>query len=162
MHSSSATFLYHVICLFVFLTVLTLLLTVVFRTCQKIKKQVTTDQERRPTRICPGARLFNIYISDLPTTVSRKYEYADDLAIMHADGDWQAVEGVLKDMATLSEYLQTWKLKLSTTKAVSTAFHLNNKEAKRELKVKYNNEILPFCSELKYLGVTLDRALTYR
>jgi len=32
--------------------------------------------------------LFNIYISDLPTTVSRKYAYADHLAIMHADGDW--------------------------------------------------------------------------
>jgi len=39
--------------------------------------------------------LFNIYISDLPTTVTRKYAYADDLAIMHADGDWQAVEGAL-------------------------------------------------------------------
>jgi len=37
--------------------------------------------------------LFNTYISDLPTTVSRKYAYADDLAIMHADGDWLAVEG---------------------------------------------------------------------
>ena len=48
--------------------------------------------------------LFNIYISDLPTTISRKYAYADDLAIVHADGDWQAVKGVLsKDMATLRE-----------------------------------------------------------
>jgi len=81
---------------------------------------------------------------------------------MHADGDWQAVEGVLKDIATLSEYLQTWKLKFSTTKTVSTTFHLYNKEAKRELKVKYNNEILPFCSEPKYLGVTLDMSVTYR
>jgi len=64
--------------------------------------------------------LFNIYISNLPTTISRKYAYVDDLAIMHADGDWQAVEGALsKDMATLGEYLQTWKLKLSTTKTVS-------------------------------------------
>jgi len=72
---------------------------------------------------------------------------------MHADGDWQAVEVVLtKHMATVSEYLQTWKLKLSTTKTVSAAFHLNNKEAKRELKVKYNNKTLPFCSEPKYLG----------
>jgi len=52
--------------------------------------------------------LFNIYISDLPTTVSRKYAYADGLAIMHADGDWQAVEEVLtKDMAAVAEYLQT-------------------------------------------------------
>jgi len=45
---------------------------------------------------------------------------------------------------------------------VLAAFHLNNKEAKRELKVNYNNEILPFCPEPKYLGVTLDRLLTYR
>jgi len=89
------------------------------------------------------------------------FHHADDLAIMHADGDWQAVEGVLtKDMATEGEYLQTWKLKLRTAKTLSAAFHLNNKEAKCELKVKYNNEILPFCSEPKYLGVTLDRLLT--
>ena len=47
------------------------------------------------------AHLFNIYIYNLPTTVSRKYAYADDLAIVHADGDWQAVEG----MAIVDEYL---------------------------------------------------------
>ena len=106
--------------------------------------------------------LFNIYTSDLPATISRKYAYADDLAITHADGDWLAVEGALsKDMATLGAYLQTWKLKLSTTKTVSAVFHLNNKEAKRELKDNFNNETLPFCSEPKYLRVTLDRSLTY-
>jgi len=54
---------------------------------------------------------------------------------MHADGNWQAMEGVLsKDMATLGEHLQSWKLKLSTTKTVPAAFHFNNKETKRELK----------------------------
>ena len=84
--------------------------------------------------------LFNIYISDMPTTIPWKYACADDLAIMHADGDWQAVDGALsKGMATASEYLQTWKLNLSTTQTVSAVFHLNNKEAKRELKAKYNN-----------------------
>jgi len=67
------------------------------------------------------------------------------------------VEGALsKDMVTLGEYLQTWTLKFSTTKTVLAVFHLN-KEAKRELKVKYNNETLPFCSEPKYVGVTLDK-----
>ena len=65
-------------------------------------------------------------------------------------------------MATVDEYLQTWNLKLSTTKSVSATYHLNNKDAKRELEVKYNNETLPFCSEPKYLGVTLGRSLTYR
>jgi len=58
---------------------------------------------------------------------------------MHTDGDWLAVEGALsKDMATPGEYLQTWKLKLSTTKTVSAVFHLN-KEAKRELKLQQRN-----------------------
>ena len=73
------------------------------------------------------------------------------------------MEGVLsKDMAMFGEYLQTWKLKLSTTKAMSAAFHLNNKEAKRELKVNFSNETLPFCSNRIYLGVMLDRSLTHR
>ena len=67
-------------------------------------------------------------LSDLLNIVSRKYAYAVDLAVMHADGDWQAVEGVLsKDMATVGEYLQTCKLKPSTTKMVSVVFHLNRK-----------------------------------
>jgi len=35
-------------------------------------------------------------------------------------------------------------------------------EAKREPKVNINNETLPFCSEPKNLGVTLDRSLTFR
>ena len=64
-------------------------------------------------------------------------------------------------MATVVEYLQTCKIKLSTTKTVSAAFHRNNKEAKRELKVYYNNEVLPFCPEPKHRGVTLDRSLTH-
>ena len=107
--------------------------------------------------------LFNMYISNLPTTVSRKYAYADDLAIMHDDGDWRAVEGALsKDVATVGEYLQTRMLNLSSTKTVSAAFHLSNMEAKRELKVNFNNETLPFCSEAKFLAVTLDRSLMYR
>jgi len=37
--------------------------------------------------------------------------------------------------ATVNEYLQTWKLKLSTSETVLAAFRLNYKEVKRELKV---------------------------
>jgi len=54
------------------------------------------------------------------------------------------VEGALsKDMATVGEYLQTWKLKLSTTKTVSATFHLSNKEANPELKVNYTTKPCP-------------------
>ena len=60
-------------------------------------------------------------------TSSQKYAYADDLALLYASRDWKAVEDTLcQDMTTLSAYLQTWRLKLSNTKTVTTAFHLNN------------------------------------
>jgi len=92
--------------------------------------------------------LFNIYTHDLPTTIktSRKFAYADDLAIMHSAFKWQTVEGTLnQDMATLSTYLQKWKLKLSSiTKTMTTAFHLYNNEARRELNIAVEGRTLPF------------------
>ena len=57
------------------------------------------------------------------------------------------------------EYLQTWILKLSHSKTVTTAFNLNNRKAKRELAV-YNNLLL-FCIVTTYLGVKLDGSLTF-
>ena len=72
------------------------------------------------------------------------------------------MEGTLsQDMSTLSAYLQTWRLKLSHTKVVTAAFNLNNREAKRELKVYNNNRLLPFCPTPTYLGVKLDRLLMF-
>ena len=65
---------------------------------------------------------------------------------MHSAEDWQSLERTLtQDMATLSSYLQKWKLKLSTTKTVTAAFHLY-KEAARELKVAAEGRVLPFGS----------------
>ena len=65
-----------------------------------------------------------------------------------------------KDMTRLSAYLQTWRLKLSHAKTVTAAFHIHNREAKDELKVKNNDKILPFCPVPTDLGVKLDRSLT--
>ena len=82
---------------------------------------------------------------------------------MHSAKGWKTLEVTLtQDMATLSSYLQKWKLKLSTTKTVTAAFHLHNREARRELKVTIEGRALPFSAEPTYLGVKLDRALTYR
>ena len=95
--------------------------------------------------------------------ISRKFAYADNLALLHSFGNWKDLEGTLsQDISTLSAYLQTWKLKLSHTKMVTAAFHLNNQEAKRELKVYNNDRLLPFCPNPTYLGVKLDRSFTFR
>ena len=95
--------------------------------------------------------------------IFRKFAYADDLALLHSSGNWKDLERTLsQDVSTLSAYLQTWRLKLSHTKTVTAVFYLNNREAKRELKVYNNGRILPFCPTPTYLGVKLDRSLTFR
>ena len=85
-------------------------------------------------------RWDNIYSYDLPSMISRKFAYADDLALLQSSGNWKDLEGTLsQDMFTLSAYLQTWRLKV------------------------YNDDrLLPFCPTPTYLGVKLDRSLTFR
>jgi len=120
-----------------------------------------TPQERRPTGICPGTpSLQHLWPAN---------HYLQKVCMCWRSSNhawwWRLASSgrvLAKDMTTVDEYLQTWKLKLSTTKTVSAVFHLKNKEAKRERKVNFNNEVLLFCSQHKYLGVTLDRSLTYR
>ena len=97
--------------------------------------------------------LFNIYTFDLPSMISRKFAYADDLALLHSSGNWKDLEGTLsQDMSTISAYPPTWRLKLSHTKTVTAAFRLNSREDKRELKVYKNGRLLLFCPIPTYLG----------
>ena len=119
--------------------------------------------KRPPTRIGLDPLFFNIYTYDLPSMTSQKCAYADDLSFLYASRDWKAVEVTLsQDMTTLSAYLQTWRLKLSNTKTVTTAFHRNNREAKRELNVYNNGNLLPPSPIPTCLGVKLDRLFTFR
>ena len=115
-----------------------------------------------PQRSVLAPLLFNIYSYNLPSMIFRKFAYADDLALLHSSENWKDLEGTLnQDMSTLSVYFQTWRLKLSHTKMVMAAFHLNNREAKHELKVHNNGKLLPFCPTPTYLGVKLDRSLKF-
>ena len=107
--------------------------------------------------------LFNIYISDLPETTSRKYGYVDDMAILLRCPSWKEMEeGLNKDMTILVDYLRKWRLQLSVGKTVPAAYHLNNREAKRELDVFVDNKRLVCQQAPKYLGMRLDRMLNFK
>ena len=85
------------------------------------------------------------------------------MAIVHTAAEWSSLEKTLnQDMTTISLYLQNWRLKFRKSKTVSTAFHLNNREAKRELNIIVDGNSLPYNSTPTYLGITLNRTLTYR
>ena len=94
---------------------------------------------------------------------SQKYAYADDLALLYASRNWMAVEDTLsQDMTTLQLISRLGRRKLSNTNRLTAAFHLNNREAKRELNVYNNGNLLPTCPVPTYLWVKLDRSLTFR
>ncbi|KAJ4928398.1 hypothetical protein JOQ06_016190 [Pogonophryne albipinna] len=107
--------------------------------------------------------LFNIYVHDLPDTTSRKYGYADDLAIMLRRPTWKAMEdGLNDDLGTLVAYFQRWRLQLNIGKTVAAAYHLSTREARRELEVRVKNKRLEVQQASKYLGVRLDRTLSFK
>ena len=65
-------------------------------------------------------------------------------------------------MEDLADFSQTWRLKLNSPKTTSTPFHLSNHEAQRQLNICVHGTILPHNPHPRYLGVKLDRQLTYR
>ena len=85
------------------------------------------------------------------------------MAILLRRPSWKEMEeGLNKDMTILVDYLRKWRLQLSIGKTVSAAYHLNNREAKRELDVFVDNKRLVFQQAPKYLGVRLDRMLNLK
>ena len=105
---------------------------------------------------------FNSYMYDLPCTIFRTIAYADELALLHSSETERIWRGLSsQDMTILLAYLHTWRLKLSHTKTITAAFHLNNQEAKHDLKVYNNNRFLTFCPNVFYCGVKLDRSLPF-
>ena len=106
---------------------------------------------------------FNVYISDLPPTESLKFGYADDWTLATQSNTFSHLESTLSlDIEHLNEYFDYWKLRLNAKKTVATCFHLDNKQATRKLKVTLAGDVLVHDYAPKYLGVTLDRSLTYK
>ena len=107
--------------------------------------------------------LFNLYTNDLPATSSRKFIYADDICCAVQGRTFAEIERTLSaDLARMSEYCHCWRLKPSTTKTVTSVFHLHNASASRQLAVLMDGQPLKHDSCPVYLGVTLDRTLSYR
>ena len=100
----------------------------VVHTCDGQRSRLRRMKNGVPQGSVLSPMLFNIYISDLPETTSRKYGYADDLAILLRRPSWKEMEeGLNKDMTILVDYLRKWRLQLSIGKTVSAAYHLKNK-----------------------------------
>ena len=106
---------------------------------------------------------FNLYTSDVPSTKSRKFTFADDLALATQVISFQEGEENLgSDLRTMKNYYRKWCLCLNDGKTEVSMFHLDNRSASRELNVYIDGVRLTHNSTPIYLGLPLDRSLTYR
>ena len=88
-------------------------------------------------------QILDFILSDMPETKSVKLGYADDWTLSYQSKKWEDLERVLsRDTTKLKHYFEQWYLKMNTTKTVSSVFHLNNKEAQKQLTIRVDNKTL--------------------
>jgi Reverse transcriptase (RNA-dependent DNA polymerase) len=102
--------------------------------------------------------LFNLYLSDIPTTMSKQFQYADDIMLtFQASSIPECGDNLEIDLETINEYFRRWRLQPNPTKTELCVFHLSTHEAYRVLDIKFADTPIQHVDHPKYLGVTLDR-----
>ena len=107
--------------------------------------------------------LFNMYTNDQPIHKdTQSFIYADDLCIAAQEDTFNKVETILTTALTaIGDYYIRNQLRANPDKTQTCAFHLRNREAKTELKVSWDGKKLEHTPTPVYLGVILDRTLSY-
>jgi hypothetical protein len=101
-------------------------------------------------------------MSDLPITVSKQFQYADDIALTFQANSFAEYETTLEaDLDKFDEFFRRWRLQPNPSKTESCVYQLNTHEANRQLDVRFTGTEIQHMEHPKYLGVTLDRTLTY-
>ena len=103
----------------------------------------------------------NIYTNDQPIHANtRSFIYVDDLCIASQGTDFNNIEASLTSaLSTMTTYYDTNQLRANPSKTQVCAFHLRNREAKRELNVVWNGTRHSNTTTPVYLGIHLDRTL---
>ena len=105
-----------------------------------------------------------LYTNDQPLhDGTRNFIYADNLCVTAQYSSFTEVETTIGDaLEELTQLYRSNSLRANPDKTQVTAFHLRNIDANRSLKVEWNRTQLENTPHPKYLGVTLDRTLSYK
>jgi hypothetical protein len=86
--------------------------------------------------------------------------FADDTAILALDPNpIAASEKLQSHLSILQQWLCKWKIKVNNNKSVHITFTTRSTECPQ---VMLNDEPIPMKNEVKYLGLRLDRRLTWK
>jgi hypothetical protein len=91
------------------------------------------------------------------------FQYADDIAVTYQAKTFDECENNLEaDIEVLNQFLHRWCLQPNPGKTEMCVFHLNTHAANKKLDVMFNGTSIKHVDHPKYLGVTLDRTLTFK
>lgn len=108
-----------------------------------------------------GPVLYQIFAADIPTTdYTTTATYADDTALLSAHSNPETASSQLQNHLTEVEtWLKRWRIKANESKSVHVTFTLRRETCPP---VKLNCKVIPQDNNAKYLGMHLDRKLTWQ
>lgn len=113
-----------------------------------------------------GPVLYNLYTSDFPTAPPgcHKALYADDTALFATGvGTIGQIRSLQKFIDTCTEYYDIWKIKPNSTKTEVIRFNGSQhrfSDSKYQ-KIIVNGTPIGWSNEVKYLGLVIDKKLTF-
>lgn len=107
-----------------------------------------------------GPLLYIIYTADMPTnSLIHTSTFADDTAFVSTHKDPTIASHQLQShIYILEKWLTKWKIKVNPSKCAQVTFTLRRGNCPN---ITINNTIVPEQSHIKYLGIHLDRRLTW-
>lgn len=108
-----------------------------------------------------GPVLYTIFTSDLPETQGVvTATFADDTAILASSKDRnQASQTLQNGLDKIEQWLKKWRIKASASKSTQVTFTLRAGDCPP---VNLGETILPHNDAVKYLGMHIDRRLTWK
>lgn len=108
-----------------------------------------------------GPTLYLLCTADLPTSRSLTTStFADDTAILSCSRcPIQASAQLALHLVDVEKWLTDWRIKVNEQKSKHVTFTLNKLDCPS---LSLNNTVIPKAQEVVYLGVHLDRRLTWR
>ena len=108
--------------------------------------------------------MFLLYINDLHFAFSKLtvHHFADDTNLLFANKNIGTIESnVNYELKILLDWLRSNKLSLNESKTELIMFHPIKKKLPRLPNIKLNNYKLKLKSLVKYLGITIDKVLSW-